>query len=60
MMHAKAQACIRTPQDGEMGIKVEERWRALMQGGLSVTNDNVLESNGQREQDKEERERGRE
>lgn len=35
-------------------------WKALMLGGANDTNDNVLESNGQREQDKDERERGRE
>lgn len=60
-MHAKAQAWHTYSTRQRDGNKSStEKWRALMLGEGNETNDNVLESNGQREQDKDERERGRE
>lgn len=48
-------------QDGEMGIQeTQTDERALIRGEGNRTNGNILESNGQREQDKDERERARE
>lgn len=59
MMHAKAQADIHT-RWGDGSESSRERWMALMQCGMIETNDNKGESNGHGEQDKDERERGRE
>lgn len=52
---------LKSLQDGEMGITATQTdERALIRGEGNRTNGNVLESNGQKEQDKDERERGRE
>lgn len=48
------------PQDGEKWNKSStERWSAMKLGEGNKTNDNVLESNGQREQHEDEKGKGR-